>query len=125
MLVHFQTHAVVNLIVRERDVVLVDRVPFLELDLRVIRAGLGTDELLQVADGVVWTALHTNFTAETVISNHFNQSHDSKALDESEDDGTGSEYAESKEEMGRRLSILHIFPRKESTDIRRPGLKRS
>lgn len=35
-------------------------VPLLELDLRVVRARLGPDELLEVADCVVWTALHTD-----------------------------------------------------------------
>ena len=70
-----------NFIVGQSDVVLVDRVPasiqsysartsdevedggdecspFLERDLCVIGARLGGDELLEVADGVVGTALH-------------------------------------------------------------------
>ena len=37
-----------------------DNVPFLELDLRVVRARLSPDELLEVADGVVGTALHAH-----------------------------------------------------------------
>ena len=69
-----------DLVVRERDVVLVDRiparrssacqcagdaekeedVPLLELDFRGVRARLSSDELLEVADGVVWTALHAD-----------------------------------------------------------------
>ena len=80
-LIHLQTHPVVDLVVRKCDVVLVDRVPasiqsssartsdevedggdecspFLERDLCVIGARLGGDELLEVADGVVGTALH-------------------------------------------------------------------
>lgn len=35
--------------------------PLLQLDLGVIRTSLGGDEPLQVADGVVGTALHADF----------------------------------------------------------------
>lgn len=34
--------------------------PLLQLDLGVIRTGLGGDEPLQVADGVIGTALHAD-----------------------------------------------------------------
>lgn len=74
-----------NLVVREGDVVLVYRIParssarsiahcpshegyqvkenapLLELDLPVIGTGLGSDESLEVADGVVGAALHTHY----------------------------------------------------------------
>ena len=35
-----------------------ENAPLLELDLRVVRARLSPDELLEVANRVVWTALH-------------------------------------------------------------------
>ena len=34
--------------------------PFLELDLGVVCAGLGRNELLEVTDSIVGTALHTH-----------------------------------------------------------------
>ena len=79
-LIHLQTHPVVDLVVRKCDVVLVDRVPakhpsacqcagdaaeekdvpLLELDLCMVRPRLSSDELLEVADRVVWAALHAD-----------------------------------------------------------------
>lgn len=66
-LVHLQAHSVVDLVVRQRDVVLVDRVPFLELDLGMVGARLRRDELLEIAHGVVRAALDAHFAPKTIV----------------------------------------------------------
>ena len=57
IVVQLQTHAVVDLVVIKRDVILVDSVPLLDPDLLPPRARLRRDELLQVAHGVVLTVM--------------------------------------------------------------------
>ena len=42
--------------------------PFLKLDLAPIRTGLCGDELLEVADGVVWAAFDAYWTGDTSVS---------------------------------------------------------
>lgn len=61
-----------DLIVLQRDMVLVDRVPFLDPDFLRSRPDLRSDELLQIADGVVFVALDADLLAQTVVQNHFN-----------------------------------------------------
>ena len=41
--------------------------PFLELDLAPIRTGLCGDELLEVADGVVWAAFDAYWTNDASV----------------------------------------------------------
>lgn len=59
-LVHLQTHAVVDLVVGQGDVVLEDARPLLELDLLGRRSDLGCDELLEIADRVLGRALDSD-----------------------------------------------------------------
>jgi len=51
--VHLQTHAIVNLVVRQRNVILKDGIPFLQLDFRRISACLRGYQLLQISHRVV------------------------------------------------------------------------
>ena len=52
--------------VRESDVILVNRVPFLDSDLFPLGSTLSSNQLLQVSDGVVRIALHSNFPTKAV-----------------------------------------------------------
>lgn len=63
VVVELETHAVVDLVILEGDVVLVDVVPLLDAELLRSRARLRRDELLQVADGVVLVALDADLLA--------------------------------------------------------------
>ena len=58
VVVELQAHAVVDLVVLQRDVVLVDGIPLLDPQLLGARADLRGQQLLQVADGVVLAARH-------------------------------------------------------------------
>lgn len=69
MIVEFEIHAVVNLIVHECDVVLEDGVPFLEHNAFPIRAGLSGYELLQVANRVVRIAFDAHLFAQSIVAN--------------------------------------------------------
>ena len=60
MVVEFQVHSVVNLVVPECDVVLEDGVPLFEDDLVPLGARLRRDQLLQVTHSVVLVALDPN-----------------------------------------------------------------
>lgn len=63
LLVQLERHAVVDLVVGERDMVLEDGVPLLELDLLVVGAALRRDQLLEVANRVVRRALDADWRA--------------------------------------------------------------
>ncbi|CAH0374783.1 unnamed protein product [Pelagomonas calceolata] len=79
VVVQLEAHAVVDLVVLERDVVLEDGVPLLDADLLGPGAALRRDELFQVADRVVLVALHPNLLAEAVVADdldHFSCSGD-------------------------------------------------
>ena len=56
--VELETHAIVNLVVVERDVVLVDGVPLLDPQLFRPRARLRGEQLLEVADRVFRIAFY-------------------------------------------------------------------
>ena len=67
LVIKLQIHAVLNLVVLQRDVVLVDGVPLLQNQLFVSRARLGGDQLLQIADCVILVALYSDLLAQTVV----------------------------------------------------------
>ena len=64
----FETHAVVDFVVLQRDVVFENRVPLLNADLLRARARLRREQLLQVADGVILVAFDADFFPEPVIA---------------------------------------------------------
>ena len=66
--VELEAHAVVDLVVVERDVILVHGVPLLDPQLFRPRARLRCEQLLQVADRVFWIALYLR--AEKILSAH-------------------------------------------------------
>lgn len=70
--IEFEAHAVVNLVVLESDVVLVDVVPLLNPNLVGSSPGLSRHQLLQVAYGVVFVALHAHLLPEPVVQHHLN-----------------------------------------------------
>lgn len=70
--IEFKAHAVVNLVVLESDVVLVDVVPLLNPNLVGSSPGLSRHQLLQVAYGVVFVALHAHLLPEPVVQHHLN-----------------------------------------------------
>lgn len=59
-----------NLVVLERDVVLVDGVPLLDADLLRPRAHLRRHELLEVPHRVVLVALDADLLAQAVVQDH-------------------------------------------------------
>jgi len=74
-LVHLQTHAVVDLVIRKRDVVFVDCIPFLKLNLGGVCPGLCGDQFLEVAYCIVWTTLYTDFSSQTIVCDNFDERH--------------------------------------------------
>lgn len=62
VIVQLKVHAIVNLIIAQHDVVLVDRVPLLNTDLRGLRARLRRHQLLQLRHRSCGTAHHTQDT---------------------------------------------------------------
>merc|ERR1719421_2582194 len=70
VVVQLEAHAVVNLIVVERDVVLVHGVPLLDPKLLRPCACLRSKQLFQVANCVIWVALDADFLAEAVVADH-------------------------------------------------------
>ena len=64
-----------DLVILEPDVVLEDGVPLLEDNLVPAGSGLGGDELLEVADGVVFVALDSHLLAQSVINGNFDHFH--------------------------------------------------
>ena len=70
VVVEFEAHAVVDLVVAEGDVVLVDVVPLLDADLIGARARLRRHQLLQVSDCVVVVALHPNLLPQPIVQHH-------------------------------------------------------
>jgi len=80
-LIHLQTHSIVDLIISQGDMILIRCIPFLQLDLGCVRAGLSSDEFLEVTDRIVGAAFYSDLSPETVISNHFNQWHGWKEIE--------------------------------------------
>ena len=68
IVVELQAHAVMDLVILERDVVLVHRVPLLDAQLLRARAGLRGEQLLEVANGVVLVALDADLLAQPVVA---------------------------------------------------------
>lgn len=66
--VEFKAHSIVDFVIPEGDVVLIESVPFLQLDLPVVSAGLRANKLLQIADRVIGTTLDTDFPSQAIIS---------------------------------------------------------
>ena len=71
VVVHFQAHAVVNLVVLQGDVVFEHCVPFLNSNLFRARTHLRCNQLFQIANGVVLIDLHAHFFPQTVVANDF------------------------------------------------------
>merc|ERR1719310_2258706 len=70
VVVELEAHAIVDLVVIERDVVLVHRVPFLYPQFLWPRARLRSEELLEVAHGVVGVAFDADLLAEAILADH-------------------------------------------------------
>ena len=66
-----ESHTVVNFVVRERDVVFVDDVPFLQFEFLWSGSCLCCDKFLEVADGIILVTLHTDLLAQTVVDDDF------------------------------------------------------
>lgn len=62
VVVQLQPHAILNLIVRQRDVVFVDSVPLLYANFVCTRPSLGSHQLLQVTNCVIFAAHITSIT---------------------------------------------------------------
>lgn len=71
LVVQLQIHAVLDLVVFQRDVILVDGVPLLQDQLFVSRSSLSGDQLLQVTNRVIFVALYSDFLAQTVVDDDF------------------------------------------------------
>lgn len=72
VVVEFETHAVMDLVILESDVILVYGVPLLDADLVGSCARLSRHQLLQVADGVIVVALHAHLLPQSIVQNHLN-----------------------------------------------------
>lgn len=64
-----QTH-----VVFERDVIFEDSIPFLNPDFLGSRSGLGSNELLEVANRVILIAFDPDLLSKPVVANDFNHS---------------------------------------------------
>eukprot|EP01040_Poterioochromonas_malhamensis_P021231 gene21232-25560_t len=71
VVVELEAHAIVNLVVFERDVVLVDRVPLLDPDFLRPGAYLGRNELLQISYRVVFVAFHADLLPQSIVTDNF------------------------------------------------------
>ena len=71
IVVQFQSHAIVDLVVLEGDVVFVYSVPFLNPDLFRTRTRLSCDQFLQITYRIIFIAFYTNFLTQTVITDYF------------------------------------------------------
>ncbi|KAH1208399.1 hypothetical protein GmHk_15G043220 [Glycine max] len=72
----FETHAVVDLVILESDVILVYGVPLLDADLVGSCARLSRHQLLQVADGVIVVALHAHLLPQSIVQHHLDHLRD-------------------------------------------------
>lgn len=70
IVVEFEAHAVVDFVVLESNMILVDIVPLLNPNLLGSSPSLGSHELLQVADGVVFVALHSHLLPQPIVQHH-------------------------------------------------------
>lgn len=82
VVIELETHAIMDLVILEGDVILVDIVPLLDPNLLGPGSGLSGNELLQVADRVVLVALHPYLLPETIVENHLNHLRNPKELRE-------------------------------------------
>jgi len=69
--VELKAHAIVDLVVVQRDVILVHSVPLLDAQLLRPRARLRREQFLQVADGVVRVALDADLLAKAIVADDF------------------------------------------------------
>nr|ACU13964.1 unknown [Glycine max] len=76
VVVEFETHAVVDLVILESDVILVYGVPLLDADLVGSCARLSRHQLLQVADGVIVVALHAHLLPQSIVQHHLDHLRD-------------------------------------------------
>jgi len=67
--------------------VLVDGVPFLQLNFCMISASLCGDKLLEISNSVIRAAFNSDFASKTIVSYDFDKSH--FADDSDEDDLAG------------------------------------
>lgn len=70
LVIQFKVHPVMYFIVTNGDVILEDGVPLLEHNLVPSGARLRSNQLLEVANGVIWIAFDSNFFAESIIACH-------------------------------------------------------
>ncbi|KAJ6432863.1 hypothetical protein OIU84_019988 [Salix udensis] len=70
VVVELEAHAIMNLVILEGNMVFVNGVPLLNPDLLSPGTGLCRHELLEIADGVVFVALHSHFLPQTIVQHH-------------------------------------------------------
>jgi len=68
VIVKFQTHSIVNFIVRQGYVVFIHSIPLLYSNFLRSRSCLSCNKFLQVSDGIVWVAFDTDFSSYPSLS---------------------------------------------------------
>jgi hypothetical protein len=72
IVIELESHAVMNFVVLQRDMVLKDCVPFLNANFLWLSAHLRRNQFLEVANRVVLVALHTDFLPQSIVAYYFN-----------------------------------------------------
>lgn len=73
VIVHFQTHPVLDLVVSQSDVVLIDDIPLLQSDLLRPSPNLRRNQLLELQNSVSGTAFDALPLSHSVIYHNLNQ----------------------------------------------------
>jgi hypothetical protein len=68
----FQSHAVMDFVVLQRNMVLVDYIPFLNFEFLWSRSELCRRQFFEVANRIVFIALDTDFFAQAIVQDYFN-----------------------------------------------------
>jgi len=69
-----------DFVVLERDMILVDVVPFLDPNLFGSGSSLGRHKLLEISDGVFLVALHSHLLPKPIIKHHLYHLYDSSSI---------------------------------------------
>lgn len=72
VVVELQTHAIMHFIISQGDVILVDRIPFLNADFLWTSTSLCRDKFLQVPNRIILIALHTHFLSQPIVTDNLN-----------------------------------------------------
>lgn len=68
----FETHAVVNFVILQCDVILVNSIPLLDFELFGARTKLRCSQLFQIPDRIIFVALNSHFLSQAIVQDHFN-----------------------------------------------------